>query len=67
MIDFENRIDVFTERFKYGDVAVFTFDIIKGKQTIKKIMYEDIKGEIGDWELGDLYRTSDPALGGWPW
>ena len=60
-------LDVFTERFKYGDVAVFTFDIIKGKQTIKKIMYEDIKGEIGDWELGDLYRTSDPALGGWPW
>lgn len=33
----------------------------------KKITYADIAEDLGDWELGDLYRTNDPALGGWPW
>lgn len=57
-------LDSFTEEFKHGKVAVFVF----GKdEPIKKIQYEDIKDELGDWELGDLYRTNDPALGGWPW
>ena len=57
-------LDSFTEGFKCGEVSVFVFDNIKG---IKKIQYDDIKNELGDWELGDLYRTNDPALGGWPW
>ena len=34
---------------------------------INKISYQDIAEDLGDWELGDLYRTNDPALGGWPW
>lgn len=58
-------LDVFSDEFKHGNVAVFVFD--SGAQTIKKIVYQDIADEMGDWELGDLYRTSDPALGGWPW
>jgi len=37
------------------------------KEKIKKITYADIAEDLGDWELGDLYRTNDPALGGWPW
>lgn len=57
-------LDVFTEEFRAGKVAVFVFGN-DGK--IKKIRYEDIVDELGDWELGDLYRTNDPALGGWPW
>lgn len=57
-------LDVFTEEFKQGNVAVFVF---RDKEDIKKITYEDIADELGDWELGDLYRTNDPALGGWPW
>ncbi|MCD8015477.1 MAG: ATP-binding protein [Lachnospiraceae bacterium] len=57
-------LDVFTEEFKYGNVAVFVFD---DGERIKKIQYQDIADELGDWELGDLYRTNDPALGGWPW
>lgn len=57
-------LDVFTEKFKQGNVAVFVF---RDKEDIKKITYEDIADELGDWELGDLYRTNDPALGGWPW
>lgn len=59
-------LDVFTEGFVRGQVAVFAFD--PGRQeVVKKIEYKDIADELGDWELGDLYRTNDPALGGWPW
>lgn len=59
-------LDVFTEEFKQGNVAVFVFDN-NSDNLIKKVLYEDIEDELGEWELGDLYRTSDPALGGWPW
>lgn len=59
-------LDTFTEAFKEGGVGVFVFDP-GGQETIKKIEYEDIVDDLGDWELGDLYRTNDPALGGWPW
>lgn len=57
-------LDVFTEEFKQGNVAVFVFG---NHEQIKKIKYKDIVDELGEWELGDLYRTNDPALGGWPW
>lgn len=57
-------LDVFTEEFKQGKVAVFVFG---NNEEIKKIQYRDIVDELGEWELGDLYRTNDPALGGWPW
>lgn len=57
-------LDVFTEEFKRGKVAVFVFE---NNEAIKKIQYRDIADELGEWELGDLYRTNDPALGGWPW
>lgn len=57
-------LDVFTEEFRQGKVAVFVFG---SNETIKKIQYNDIVDELGDWELGDLYRTNDLALGGWPW
>ncbi len=59
-------LDVFTEEFKQGRVAVFVFDN-NSDNLIKKVKYEDIVDELGEWELGDLYRTNDPALGGWPW
>lgn len=59
-------LDSFTEQFKNNHVAVFVFDNAE-QDNIKKIMYKDIVNELGDWELGDLYRTNDPALGGWPW
>lgn len=57
-------LDVFTEEFKREKVAVFVFE---SDEMIKKIQYKDIVDELGEWELGDLYRTNDPALGGWPW
>lgn len=59
-------LDAFTEGFRHSDIAVFVFGGT-GEQTMRRIRYEDIHNELGDWELGDLYRTNDPALGGWPW
>lgn len=56
-------LDTFTEQFKHNDVAIFVID----KYSVRKVTYKDIKDELGDWELGDLYRTADPALGGWQW
>ncbi len=50
-------LDVFTEEFKNGKVAVFVFDN-SIENTIKKILYDDIGDELGEWELGDLYRTN---------
>ena len=61
-----DMLDTFTEEFKKGRVAVFVFDN-NSSTMIKKVMYSDIVDELGDWELGDLYRVNDPALGGWPW
>lgn len=59
-------LDVFTEEFKHEKVAVFVFDN-NSQNLIKKVTYQDIEDDLGEWELGDLYRTNDPALGGWPW
>ena len=58
-------LDVFTEGFLHGDVAVFVFDNY-GSQ-IRNLNADTVKEELVDWTLGDLYRTSDPAIGGWPW
>lgn len=60
-------LDTFTDGFKSGDAAVFVFDAGKTCCEIKKVAYENIASELGNWELGDLFRTCDPALGGWPW
>ena len=57
-------LDTFTEYFKQGYVSVFVFD---GMNNIRRVTFDMLKEALGDWELGDLYRTNDPALGGWPW
>jgi predicted ATPase len=59
-------LDVFTEGFKQNLVSIFIFDP-KQDEIIKKIEYTQIKESLGEWELGDLYRVNDPAIGGWPW
>ena len=58
-------LDVFTESFLQGDVAVFVFDNYGSH--IRKLDADSMKDELDGWTLGDLYRTSDPAIGGWPW
>lgn len=59
-------LDVFTDGFKNGNVGIFVFDPKKEEQ-ITKLSYEKIANELEGWQLGDLYRTSEPAIGGWPW
>ncbi len=58
-------LDEFTEGFREGRVGVFVFDSKSGK--IKKLNRDDLMPDIMDWTLGDLYRVSDPLVGGWPW
>ncbi len=59
-------LDTFTEGFKRGDVSVFVFDP-REEVLIRKLQYSELKEELQDWELGDLYRVNDPSVGGWPW
>lgn len=59
-------LDVFTEGFKRGDVGVFVFDPREAR-LVKKLDYNNMKDDLEEWELGDLYRVNDPLVGGWPW
>jgi predicted ATPase len=59
-------LDVFTEGFKNNQVGIFVFNP-QNDCLIKKLDYQYIKEDLENWELGDLYRVNDPALGGWPW
>lgn len=57
-------LDTFTEGFKHNEVLLFVFD---GEGNVHQKTFGEIKDALSDWELGDLYRTDDPAIGGWPW
>lgn len=58
-------LDLFTrEILEKEDVELLVFS---ADGRIHRLTGQDLCGEIGDWELGDLYRTGDPLLGGWPW
>lgn len=58
-------LDHFTDR--YREVLCFEYD---GKLhfTPKRLPQAEVEAKLAEgWELGDLYRVSDPAVGGWPW
>ncbi|QTA91826.1 AAA family ATPase [Desulfonema magnum] len=58
-------LDHFTDRYK--DVLCFEYD---GKKHFvpRRLPEEELKVKIEEgWELGDLYRVGDHAVGGWPW
>jgi energy-coupling factor transporter ATP-binding protein EcfA2 len=59
-------LDTFTEGFRSGDVAVLVFP---GEgRPVRQVKPEDLDPMFAEgWELGDLYRVGEPALGGWPW
>lgn len=58
-------LDHFTDR--YEDVICFDYDG-KNHFTPKRLPTEWIEAKLGEgWDLGDLYRAGDPAMGGWPW
>ncbi|MDM8525673.1 AAA family ATPase [Desulfococcaceae bacterium HSG8] len=58
-------LDHFTDRYK--DVLRFEYD---GNThfTPGRLPEAELKTRLDeDWELGDLYRVGDHAVGGWPW
>jgi len=59
-------LDVFTDGFRAGQVGIFVFGEGQFNEGIRKLSYDDMKDELGEWQLGDLYRTNDPVIGGWP-
>ncbi|MDM8548638.1 AAA family ATPase [Desulfobacterales bacterium HSG2] len=57
-------LDHFTDR--YEDVLCFEYDG-KAHFTPKRLPEAELKARLDDgWELGDLYRVGDHAVG-WPW
>ncbi len=58
-------LDHFTGRYK--DVLRFEYDG-KAHFTPGRLPETELKARLDeDWELGDLYRVGDHAVGGWPW
>lgn len=58
-------LDHFTKR--YEDVLRFDYD---GKSHFSpgRLPETELRARLDeDWELGDLYRVGDHAVGGWPW
>ncbi len=58
-------LDEFTDEFLSGDVGVFVFDPYS-RIRLRKLDREEMRSELKDWTLGDLYRIGDPVIGGWP-
>lgn len=58
-------LDEFTPEFLSGDVGIFVFDP-SSKQRIRKLKPSQLKKDLEEWMLGDLYRIGDPLIGGWP-
>lgn len=58
-------LDEFTPGFLEGSTAVFVFDP-SSKTTIKKLDPQELRDDLTEWTLGDLYRVGDPVIGGWP-
>ena len=58
-------LDEFTQDFLEGNAAVFVFDPCK-INTIRKLNKDELRHDLQEWTLGDLYRTGDPLIGGWP-
>jgi len=59
-------LDYFTDCA--GDVICFEKTQPKGHFKAQKLPEAIIKDKIAEgWQLGDLYRTGDDIIGGWPW
>lgn len=58
-------LDEFTEAFLSGEVGIFVFDP-HSRIPLRKLDREEMRSELSDWTLGDLYRIGDPMIGGWP-
>ena len=63
----QDFLDEFTRNFLFlsDDVDVFIFDMFS-RIPIRKLNIEEIRPELNEWTLGDLYRIGDPLIRGWP-
>ena len=59
----QDFLDEFTRNFLSDDVGVFIFDMFS-RIPIRKLNIEEIRPELNEWTLGDLYRIGDPLIGG---
>ncbi|GAX92028.1 AAA family ATPase [Effusibacillus lacus] len=60
-------LDGYTELFLKQKVDLLVFDL-KEEPTVKVVKPDNLKDLLErGWEIGDLYRVGEPALGGWPW
>lgn len=59
-------LDVFTEKFRRGEVALYVLDPRQTAQVVR-LPPERIATQLQQgWKLGDLYRIGEPLVGGWP-
>ena len=58
-------LDEFTQDFLEGHVNVIVFDP-SSKKPLRQLDRNELRGELQNWTLGDLYRIGDPLIGGWP-
>ena len=58
-------LDAFTEDWQEGRVKVFVFENGKIRELKPK---EQLRSYLEEgYQLGDLYRSGEPSIGGWPW
>ena len=62
-------LDHFTDQLDDGYIYAFQRDFESQSHFKPKRLDRDaISGWLEDgWQLGDLYRVGNPAVGGWPW
>jgi predicted ATPase len=58
-------LDHFTDQ---PDKVLCFSSVDKAHFTLKPLSEKKLKDALEEgWQLGDLYRVGDPAIGGWPW
>ncbi len=62
-------LDHFTDQLDDGNIYAFQRDSESQSHfNPRRLDSDTVSGWLEDgWQLGDLYRTGNPAVGGWPW
>ncbi len=59
-------LDTMTDIWMQKHANVFVFDVEGNIRSL--LANEELEEFLNEgWQLGDLYRVGDPAVGGWPW
>lgn len=61
-------LDPLTDHVRDGSADLFVFQRSPRGYELDRCPPSRLEGALRDgWQLGDLYRIGEPALGGWPW